>query len=109
MKTKKLLAVLCACALVFALAVPVFAGDDDPIENPTQTDFTGKTPSATVSVQVIAGVKELYVNPYGLPYTLPNGSGTVPTVPAPEGGSSTNTPIPSKRRPPLMVGSAPPP
>lgn len=93
MKTKKLLAVLCACALVFALAIPVFAAanPEDPINNPTNTDFEGKTPSATVSVQVLAGVKELYVNPYGLPYTLPNGTATAPTVPAPTGGAATTT------------------
>lgn len=93
MKTKKLLAVLCACALVFALAIPVFAAanPEDPINNPTNTDFEGKTPSATVSVQVLAGVKELYVNPYGLPYTLPNGTATAPTVPAPTGGTASTT------------------
>lgn len=88
MKTKKLLAVLCACALVFALAIPVFAADDDPINNPTNTDFEGKTPSATVSVQVLAGVKELYVNPYGLPYTLPNGTATAQDT---DGSTTTST------------------
>ena len=80
MKLKKLLAVLCVCAMVFALVLPVFAADDDDdatsgsIKNPLENDFVGSNPdsSLTVSVAVLKGDNKLYVNPYGLPYTIPD-------------------------------------
>lgn len=68
MNVKKLLAVLCALTLVFALAIPVFA---TAIANGTQTIFEGSTTDdLTVSVSVLKGNDKLYVNPYGLPYTI---------------------------------------
>lgn len=85
MKLKNLIAVLCVCAMVFALAVPVFADEatNGNIGNSTKTDFEG-TPvpdpdNLTVSVQVLTALTKLYVNPYGLPYTIKDGKiGTAP-------------------------------
>lgn len=80
MKLKKLLAVLSVCALIFALAVPVFASNasSGEIENPLENKFEGqdpnRDPSLTVSVAVLKGANKLYVNPYGLPYTIPAGT-----------------------------------
>ena len=85
MKLKKLLAVLCVCALALALAVPAFAeatpGDASSgnIKNPLENEFVGTNPEdqnsgLTVSVAVLKGANKLYVNPYGLPYTIPTGS-----------------------------------
>lgn len=70
MNVKKLLVVLCALTLVFALAIPVFA---NAIANGTQTVFEGSTTDdLTVSVSVLKGNDKLYVNPYGLPYSIQN-------------------------------------
>ena len=78
MKLKKLLAILCACTLLFALAVPVFASNS--IENGTENKFEGSDTddptNLTVSVSVLKGANKLYVNPYGLPYTIKDGSAT---------------------------------
>lgn len=76
MNKKKLLAVLCTCALLFALAVPAFASG--AMTNGTETVFEGadteNDPNLTVSVSVLKGANKLYVNPYGLPYTIKNGT-----------------------------------
>lgn len=84
MNMKKLLAVLCACALVFALAIPAFA-EATPGElypNGTKVDFEGTMPDEdiTVSVSVLTALTKLYVNPYGLPYKIADGKiGNAPT------------------------------
>lgn len=72
MKLKKILAVLCFCALAVSLAVPVFAAPGDPIENGASIDYEGAFPDEdlTVAVSVLYAMKKLYVNPYGLPYTI---------------------------------------
>lgn len=82
MKLKKLLALLCVCVLALSLAVPAFAADDDAtsgnIRNPLENPFEGADPndgSLTVSVAVLPGANKLYVNPYGLPYTVPDRTG----------------------------------
>lgn len=75
MNKKKLLAVLCTCALLFALAVPAFASNN-AMTNPTENTFEGSDmdDELTVSVSVLKGANKLYVNPYGLPYTIREGT-----------------------------------
>ena len=77
MNKKKLLAVLCTCTLLFALAVPAFASNN-AMTNPTENTFEGSDMDGelTVSVSVLKGANKLYVNPYGLPYTIREGSAT---------------------------------
>lgn len=80
MKMKKLLAVLCTFALVFALAIPAFASpspSQTPIPNDAEIDYEGtiagdEDPDLTVAVSVLFAAKKLYVNPYGLPFTIKN-------------------------------------
>lgn len=81
MKLKKTLAVLCAGALMFALAVPTFAADatNGSIQNGTEIVFTGALADENkVSVSVLTALKKLYVNPYGLPYSIENGTVMIP-------------------------------
>lgn len=66
---KKLLSCVCAGAMALALAVPAFAASS-PIANSTATDFTGKPAEGEIAVVMQTGKSNLYVNPYGLPYTL---------------------------------------
>lgn len=71
MKMKKFLAGVCTGALALSLSAPAFAGN---ISNPNQTTFNGNaTISGTVSVKVLAGSTNLYINPYGVAYKLDNG------------------------------------
>lgn len=85
MKLKKLLSVLCACALIFALAVPAFASSatSGNIPNDTETEFKGdhlpdEDNGVTVSISVLYSLKKLYVNPYGLPYKIADAAVMVP-------------------------------
>lgn len=92
MKKKKFLAVLCACAIAFSLAVPAFAeASPDEIANGTQIIFTGTFPddNTTVSVSVLTGLTNLYVNPYGLPYTIDDGEVMEPDADDPQQMVST--------------------
>lgn len=81
MKLKKILAVLCVCALALSLAIPVFA---DAIENGSKVVFDGtiadeKDEGLEVAVAVLYGnIHKLYVNPYGLPFTIKDGVITAP-------------------------------
>lgn len=98
MKLKKFLAVLCACVLVFSLAVTAFAADatNGEIPNGTETKFEGSMPdeNTTVSVSVLTGLTKLYVNPYGLPYTLKDGKiGDLPANFDPEHDTDTRDTI----------------
>lgn len=72
MKLKKILAVLCVCALAFSLAIPAFAATG--IENDASLTLEGSTTNdpdnLTIAVSVLYAMKKLYVNPYGLPYTI---------------------------------------
>lgn len=72
MKLKKVLAVLCVCALAVSLAVPVFAASDTPAD--ASIDYEGGFPDSDleVAVSVLFAMKKLYVNPYGLPYNIKN-------------------------------------
>lgn len=70
MNTKKMLAGVCAGAMALSLAVPAFAVDPTPIANTTSVDFTGKPAEGEIAVVMQKGKTNLYVNPYGLPYTL---------------------------------------
>lgn len=64
---KKLLSCVCAGAMALSMAVPAFA---TAITNSTATDFTGKPAEGDIAVVMQTGKSNLYVNPYGLPYTL---------------------------------------
>ena len=84
---KKLLAVLCACAIAFSLAIPVFAESTaSEIPNGTKIIFEGTFPdtNTTVSVSVLTGLTNLYVNPYGLPYTIKDGEVMEPSAQNPQ-------------------------
>lgn len=93
MNSKKLLAVLCACVMVFSLAVPAFAeaSPGQIVKNGTQIEFEGSLPdgNTTVSVSVLAGITKLYVNPYGLPYTIAD----TKIGPEPDSGEDTRDKI----------------
>ena len=67
MNTKKMLAGVCAGAMALSLSAPAFA---TAIANPTEVDFTGKPAEGEIAVVMQTGKRNLYVNPYGLPYTL---------------------------------------
>lgn len=67
MNTKKMLAGVCAGAMALSLSAPAFA---TAIGNATEVDFTGKPAEGEIAVVMQTGKSNLYVNPYGLPYTL---------------------------------------
>lgn len=67
MNTKKMLAGVCAGAMALSLTAPAFAAD---IDNGASVDFTGKPADGEIAVVMQTGGRNLYVNPYGLPYTL---------------------------------------
>lgn len=67
MNTKKMLAGVCAGAMALSLSAPAFAA---AIDNATAVDFTGKPAEGEIAVVMQTGKSNLYVNPYGLPYTL---------------------------------------
>ncbi len=64
---KKLLSCVCAGVMVLSLAAPAFA---TAISNSASVDFTGKAAEGEIAVVMQTGKSNLYVNPYGLPYTL---------------------------------------
>lgn len=68
--SKKILSLVCVCALALCLAVPAFAAAGDPIGNGASVDFTGTPAEGEIAVVMQTGKTNLYVNPYGLPYTL---------------------------------------
>ncbi|MCH5259496.1 MAG: hypothetical protein J1F18_07080 [Lachnospiraceae bacterium] len=74
MKLKKILALLCCCALAVSLAVPVFAGTVAPTDGATivYAGSPAKEGDAdlTVAVSILYAMKKLYVNPYGLPFNI---------------------------------------
>lgn len=68
MNTKKMLAGVCAGAMALSLTVPAFAAGS--ITNSMSVPFTGKPAEGEIAVVMQKGKTNLYVNPYGLPYTL---------------------------------------
>lgn len=91
MNVKKLLAVLCACALFFALAVPAFAASSTAVTNSASIDLDGTyapDDDLEVAVSVLYAMKKLYVNPYSLPYSIKNTTLTTDGTTASEDGES---------------------
>ena len=66
---KKLLSCACAGVMALSLAAPAFAAGT-AISNGASVNFTGKPAEGEIAVVMQTGKKNLYVNPYGLPYTL---------------------------------------
>lgn len=66
---KKFLSRVCAGAMALSLAVPAFAATN-PIRNDASVTFNGAPADGEIAVVMQTGTTNLYVNPYGLPYTL---------------------------------------
>lgn len=89
MKLQKILAGICTGALALSLSIPAFAAG---VTNDTETTFSGSTLSGgtvAVTVPTATGTNKLYVNPYGMPYTLTDGTFQIAPAPS-DGGSATN-------------------